>query len=318
MSRLAVTPSSWGLPRERWAWVALALGCGLLWFSSQSLYYGIVSSRWPKAEATIAYSTAYQSRRFPRVDIRYNYRVDGNEYTGDGFRYSFYMNRARMRAIEIAAAQAEYPVGAQTRVAVDPHNPSRSVLEPGPHFGDLLWVGAGLMFAVTGLLSGRTERAPPSTSEPAAAGTVRSGKHRYQIAKTLACISFLLMSAGLYRIYSGIAASSWPTVNGRVLYSRTGGADSAGNHLTEVRYEYFLAGRRYGGAASLLGRHDHSFELSKSHPVGQPVEVHYDPTDPEHSVIETGVTWHHFMLPLYAVVVFLLAALAKGVADALG
>jgi hypothetical protein len=34
-------------------------------------------------------------------------------------------------------------------------------------------------------------------------------------------------------------------------------------------------------------------------------------------VIETGITWHHFMLPLYGVVVLLLAALAKGVANAL-
>jgi hypothetical protein len=107
----AVNPSSWGMPRERWAWVAMALGFDLLWFSSQSLYYGVVSSGWPNADATITYSTAHQSRRFPRVDIRYSYAVDGNEYTGDGFRYSFYMNRQRMRAIEIAAAQAAYPVG---------------------------------------------------------------------------------------------------------------------------------------------------------------------------------------------------------------
>jgi len=305
------------MPRERWAWVSMALGFGLLWFSTQSLYYGITSSGWPKADATITYSTAYESRRFPRVDIRYRYAVDGNEYTGDEFRYSFYMNRQRMRAIEIAAAQAAYPVGTRTRVAVDPHDPSRSVLEPGPHFDDLLWIGAGLMFALTGLLSGRTGRARPPTSDTTATAAARSGKHRYQVALALACIGFFLMSLGLYRIYAVIAASSWPTVEGRVLYSKTGSAGSAGNHLTEIRYEYFLRGQRYGGATSLLGRHDQSFALSKSHPVGQAVEVHYDPANPQRSVIETGITWHHFMLPLYGVVVLLLAALAKGVANAL-
>ncbi len=316
MPQFVVNHSSFGMPRERWAWVAMALGFGLLWFSSQSLYYGIASSRWPKADATITYSTAYESRRFSRVDIRYRYAVDGREYTNDGFQYSFCMNRQRMRSIEVAAAQAAYPVGARTPLAVDPRNPSRSVLEPGPHFDDLLWIGAGLMFVLTGLLSGRTERASLSTSDTAAV-TARSGKHRYQIAKTLACISFFLMSMGLYRIYAGIAASYWPTVEGHVLYSKTGHADSTGNYLTEIRYEYFLTGQRYGGAASLVGRHDESFAFSKSHLVGQTAEVHYDPANPERSVIQPGITWHHFMLPVYAVVVLLFAALAKGVADAL-
>lgn len=94
-------------------------------------------------------------------------------------------------------------------------------------------------------------------------------------------------------------------------------ADSAGNYRTEIRYEYFLASQRYGGAASLLARHDESFALSTAHRVGEAIKVHYDPKPPERSVLETGITWHHFVLPLYGGVILLFAALAKGVTDAL-
>ncbi len=314
MYHLAVTPS-WTLPRERWAWVAMTLGFGLLWFSSQSLYYGIVSSGWPQAAATITYSTSNDTRRRRDVDIRYAYLVNGSEHSGDTFRYSVFMNRWQMRSIEVSAAQAAYPVGSHPRVAFDPRNPRRSVLEPGPNFDDLLWIAAGLMFAVTGLLPGLTQRKSPSTCGTAAA-EARRGRPRFQLAMVLACISFLLMSLGLYRIYAGMAASSWPTVEGRVLFSKTGGGNSSGNYRTEIRYEYFLSGQRYSGAASLLGRHDESFAVSRSHSVGQAVVVHYQRDNPERSVIETGITWHHFMLPLYSVIVLLLAALANGVADA--
>jgi hypothetical protein len=220
------------------------------------------------------------------------------------------MNLWQMRSIEVSAAQAAYPVGSHPQVAVDPRNPHRSVLEPGPHFDDLLWIAGGLMFAVTGLLSGATKRAPSSASATMAGDPKRSRVHHHQISATLACISLLLMSWGLYRIYVDLAASSWPTTEGRVLFSKTSSGNSAGNYRTEIRYEYVLAGQRYGGAASLLGRHDRSLALSKSHPTGQAIEVHYDPANPERSVIETGLTWHHFMLPLYAIIVLLPGAMS--------
>ncbi len=44
-------------PRERWAWVSMALGAGILWFNCQWLYFG-----------------------------RYRYAVDGREYEDDRFR----------------------------------------------------------------------------------------------------------------------------------------------------------------------------------------------------------------------------------------
>ena len=58
------------------------------------------------------------------------------------------------------------------------------------------------------------------------------------------------------------------------------------------------------------------FALSRSHRVGATVTVHYDPGAPDRSVIVTGITWHHFMLPLFALVILPFALLAKALTDA--
>jgi hypothetical protein len=295
----------------------MALGLGLLWPGSSSLYYGLLSSGWRMTDATVTYSTMRDERRWRDVDIRYTYVVDGHEYRGDRWCYRFFINRQRTRTVEMLATQAEYPVGTRTRVAVDPHNPARSVLEPGPHFDDLLWIGGGLFFLLTGSLPGKGARTPGAAGREAAAErATRPGSHRYRTALVLASIGLLIMSLGLYRIYGRLLSASWPTVEGRVLYSNTSAGNAAGNHQTVISYEYFLAGRRLSGAASLLAGHDETIALAKSHPVGQAVAVHYDPKHPERSAIVTGINWHYYVLPFIAAVFFLLAALAKGVADA--
>lgn len=305
------------LPRERWAWVAMALGLGLLWPSSTSLYYGIISSGWRMTDATVTFSTLRSERRWQDVDIRYTYTVEGHEYRGDRWCYSFFINRQRTRTVAMLAKQAEYPVGTRTRVAVDPHDPARSVLEPGPHFDDLLWIGAGLMFLLTGWSSGRKdERMAGAAGREAAAARPRPEPHPHRTALVLGVIGLLVMSLGLYRIYDRLLDASWPTVEGRVLYSHTSGGNTSGNHLTVISYEYLLAGHRLSGTASLYAFHDETVALAKSHPVGQAVAVHYDPKHPERSAIVTGINWHYYVLPTIALVFFLFAALAKAVADA--
>ena len=304
-------PSS-RLPREGWAWVAMALGLGLLLPSSTSLYYGLVSGGWRMTDATVTFSTLRSERRWQDVDIRYTYAVEGHQYLGERWCYSFFINRQRTRTVAMLAKQAEYPVGTRTRVAVDPHDPARSVLEPGPHFDDLLWIGAGLMFLLTGALSGRKKE--PTTLEAAAARATRRQPHRYRTALVLTLIGLLIMSVGLYRIYDRLLSASWPTVEGHVLYSHTSGGNGSGNNLTVISYEYLMAGRRLSGTASLYAGHDETVSLAKWHPAGQVIAVHYDPKHPERSAILTGINWHYYVLPILALLFLLLAVLAKAVA----
>jgi hypothetical protein len=330
-------------PRERWAWVSMALGAGILWFSCQWLYFGLVSRWWTTTTGTVTYSSAHESRRYRSVDIRYKYAVDGLEYEGDRFRYGYTTALGRLTSIEVSAAQAAYPVGSHPRVYVDPRHPARSVLEPRAPVEDLIWVGGGLMFLLTPFV--RTGRSPAPAPDPAAAAastgafgattgagatdaavptrggrpTDVAGPPRHRAAKVLAWLGILTLGLGAYRIELVMRAKHWPTTPGHVLFSKiTVGTSSGGNHQTEVRYEYVLDGQRYVGSASLVAGLDEARALMRAYPAGSDVTVHYDPARHERSLLVTQLNWHHAVLPVFAVVFLVLAALARTMGRARG
>ena len=310
-------------PREHWAWVSMALGAGILWFSCQWLYFGLVSRWWTTTTGTVTYSSAHESRRYRSVDIRYRYAVDGREYEGDRFRYGYTTAMGRLTSIEVSAAQAAYPVGSHPRVYVDPRQPARSVLEPRAPVEDLLWVGGGLMFLLTPFVRTRRSPAPVSDSTGAAGATGvavssgAAGPPRHRAAKVLAWLGILTLGVGAYRIEGVMRAKHWPTTDARVLFSRiTVGTSSGGNHQTEVRYEYVLDGQRYVGSDSLVAGLDETRALMRAYPAGSDVQVHYDPSSHERSLLVTQLNWHHAVLPAFALVFLLLAAMTRAMGRA--
>ena len=68
------------------------------------------------------------------VDIRYDYRVQGQKYSGDNYRY---MSGASSDSDWANDAVREYAVGAIVPVYYDENNPTESVLKPGVGAGDL-------------------------------------------------------------------------------------------------------------------------------------------------------------------------------------
>jgi hypothetical protein len=299
-------PATW--PRERWAWVSMVLGAGILWFSCQWLYFGLVSRWWPTTTGTVTYSSAHESRRYRSVDIRYRYVVDRREYEGDRFRYGYTTAMGRLTSIEVSAAQAAYPVGSHPRVYVDPHQPARSVLEPRIPYEDILWVGGGLMFLLTPFVRTRRSPAPAGAAGP----PTTAGAPRHRAATMLAWFGILMLGIGAYRIEPVMRAKNWPTTDGHVLFSRiTAGTDSVGNHQSEVRYEYVLEGQRYVGSASRVAGLDEARALMRAYPAGSDVPVHYDPGRPERSLLVTQLNWHHAVLPAFSAVFLLLATLAN-------
>ena len=119
------------------------------------------------------------------------------------------------------------------------------------------------------------------------------------------------------------ASRSWPTVPGRVVRSeiRTNRkANVLPGYRTLVRYEYVVGGEEHEGRELAGG--DFPYRSARgaarrlaAYPVGAPVTVRYDPTEPEIAVLETGVSPDVLYLPAIAtmLVAAALAILSWGV-----
>lgn len=105
-------------------WLTLSLG--------SDFYLCLASLRWPTVPVRITasdVSTGVSNMgRWWQPELTYDYQVGGRNYRSSSIRYlmpAFYhVEGARQ-------IQAAYPKGAQAQAAVDPANPSQSVLEPG-------------------------------------------------------------------------------------------------------------------------------------------------------------------------------------------
>ncbi len=114
---------------------------------------------------------------------------------------------------------------------------------------------------------------------------------------------FLLVGGGLswwgWNILQDARASaSWPTVDGRVTRSEvteSTDADGGDSYSPEVTYEYQVNNRSYENSTIKFGENSYSSrrraeEIAATYPVGQRVNVSYDPNEPGQSVLEPGVT----------------------------
>lgn len=117
------------------------------------------------------------------------------------------------------------------------------------------------------------------------------------------------------------AASSlgWPTAPGEVLASRVEQGD--GGAYARVRYRYRVAEKTYTGARvsfregpTLPGLPAEPPEVAvRRYPSGKIVQVHYDPSSPDRSVLEPGAGPAAY-LPLAAGGLFFVLGLVAGMA----
>ena len=102
----------------------------------------------------------------------------------------------------------------------------------------------------------------------------------------------------LWSAFEGWAAIRWPSVMGVVTAARMEVRwIRRGGNVYEpcVSYSYEISGKSYSGERVRFGNTAYSFRsraeasLAK-YPIGGPVQVHYDPSRPDESVLELGVT----------------------------
>ncbi len=123
-------------------WLTLSLG--------SHFFLCLESLRWPTLPVTVTssdVSTGVSNMgRWWQPELNYEYRFGGQTYRSSGIRYlmpPFY------RAEDARQIQASYPQGARVRAAINPKNPSQSILEPGIPEG--MWWRALIPFFFWGL-----------------------------------------------------------------------------------------------------------------------------------------------------------------------
>lgn len=110
---------------------------------------------WPKVSALIVESRPTQLRDSTKANAkiwvpytRYRYSVDGVEYTGERFRF-IAPGRDGFTKSMAERDLKNYPKGKNTKVHVDPKDPTNSVIWPG-----IRWTSYGWIFIVAGIIFG--------------------------------------------------------------------------------------------------------------------------------------------------------------------
>ncbi|HTY98378.1 MAG TPA: DUF3592 domain-containing protein [Rhodocyclaceae bacterium] len=110
------------------------------------------SLAWPTAPGRVTVAEVredYDSRgRYCTPRIAFEYQVDGRSYESD----SLLVGTTPSGSMPYARSVTEkYPVGAAVRVAYNPADPQRAVLEPGPRAEDYLAPFAAVLLIAAGV-----------------------------------------------------------------------------------------------------------------------------------------------------------------------
>jgi hypothetical protein len=105
--------------------------------------------------------------------------------------------------------------------------------------------------------------------------------------------------------YRQFKAASFPVVAGTITHSEVTEhhGDESTTYGVDVKYDYEVAGRGYQGARYRYGQWDSSDNSARrivdSLPVGKQVDVHYNPDDPNDSVLAVGIQSSDLVVALF-------------------
>jgi hypothetical protein len=259
-------------------------------------------------------------------------------------------------ASEAELQRLRYPLDGEVSVSYDPNHPWIAAARPGLH-AEAFWLpGAGLAFLLpaalalfvfltlfrtfpqqqrdddefrksveTAIENGRRGIAtpdipfrPPKDSSdviaPVAAGLFGA---------VFCALGILALSSGAQRMWRGAASEHWPSVEGKVLFSRVNTSETRDSNQQrgtafspQFVYTYELDGVKHFNNRRRFGRiegadEDWAEDIAARYKVGKGVRVYYFPADPDVAVLEPGNNSEGLWLPGVGVVALLfgLAAL---------
>ncbi len=134
------------------------IGGGIVYLGYLSYVKSQASKSWPTTQGSVVSSevTAHRSRSKKGhhrttygANVRYEYTVNGVQYSSDKISFGEYRTHSRGPA---QATVDRYPPGAEVVVYYNPDQPEEAVLEPGKMGGIMILFIVGGMFGVVGVL----------------------------------------------------------------------------------------------------------------------------------------------------------------------
>jgi hypothetical protein len=138
-------------------------------------------------------------------------------------------------------------------------------------------------------------------------------------------VGLLFVMIGGFEFRQGLLTSDWPTAAGKIIESKVSGSSgrrSPGSRSTDwdytvdIRYSYEVDGQKFEGDRLRYGNESHNSWTSAKdeqslYPPGKAVQVYYDPTTPNRSVLIKGIglSWLAMALGLMALVIGLVVML---------
>lgn len=130
---------------------------------------------------------------------------------------------------------------------------------------------------------------------------------------------FLLVGLGL--IIFGVSnfmtakqSETWPKVQGVILKSKVtvNHGDDSTTYGADVTYRYKVEGKKYKGDKVTVseistGNQSRARKIIKRYPVRKKIPVYYNPSKPEESVLEQGITGGNWLLPGIGLLFFIVA-----------
>ena len=130
----------------------------------------------------------------------------------------------------------------------------------------------------------------------------------YSIIIGLFAFSGLLLSIWSWRnISEAKKSSNWPKIVGVITASSS--SVESNDLMPHMEYSYIVDEKTYNGTLKLVSGDVHMPDYAKNHveahPIDSPIDVYYDPKNPEDSILEPGIRkddWFLFCLSVGALV----------------
>jgi Protein of unknown function (DUF3592) len=294
--------------------VIILFGLVLFGLGARNVWRAAACARWPTTGGTVlasgisndttvdrktgATSVAYSAK------IVFGYNVDGKDYTTETIYFGQVVGSGDSSEAELR--RIRYAPGAQVKIFYNPSDPSIAAVKPGVNLEAFLLPGAGLGFAVPGVMFLVLFLASEKVFS-----TMELGVKMFAVIFCLIGVAFL--GLGVRRLWYAWASDHWPITDGVVIYgvqqSNTSverddedELNSSTSYSTNLVYKYEVGGephyanvRRFGQLAA--SSKDWAEDIARRYFVGAKVVVSYNPSDPDLAALEPGITSEAWWLP---------------------